>query len=113
METILDIPVRKTTVSRLDEVAWNELEFGKYMSDHMFTCHYRSGSWQQPRILPFQDISIPPTALALHYGQSVFEGMKAFRMEDGNINIFMMERHHQRLNRSLDRMCMPEIPYEI
>lgn len=113
METILDIPVRKTLHSRLGEVNWKQAEFGKYVSDHMFICQYKDGNWQEPRIEPFADISLSPTALALHYGQSVFEGMKAFRMEDGHVNIFRMERHHERLNRSLDRMCMPSIPYEL
>lgn len=113
METILDIPVRKTHHSRLGQVNWKQAEFGKYVSDHMFICQYKDGNWQEPRIEPFADISLSPTALALHYGQSVFEGMKAFRMEDGHVNIFRIERHHERLNRSLDRMCMPSIPYEL
>ncbi len=113
METIMEIPVVTTAHSRLREVNWKQAEFGKYVSDHMFICQYKNGNWQEPRIVPFQDISLSPTALALHYGQSVFEGMKAFRMVDGGVNIFRMERHHERLNRSLDRMCMPVIPYDL
>ena len=113
METIMEIPVVTTAHSRLREVNWKQAEFGKYVSDHMFICHYKNGNWHEPRIVPFQDISLSPTALALHYGQSVFEGMKAFRMVDGGVNIFRMERHHERLNRSLDRMCMPVIPYDL
>lgn len=113
MEAILDIPVNRTRQSALPEVDWNNLSFGHYVSDHMFVCRYKNGNWQQPQIMPFQNISLPPTALALHYGQSVFEGMKAFRMQDGSINIFRIETHHERLNRSLERMCMPAIPYEL
>ena len=113
MEAILDIPVRKTSHSALHEVNWKNLEFGKYVSDHMFICSYRNGEWLEPQIKPFQNISLSPTALVLHYGQSIFEGMKAFRMQDGNINIFRIDKHHERINISLDRMCMPPIPYEL
>lgn len=113
METILEIPVTKTGHSKLNEVNWKKAEFGKYVSDHMFTCTYKNGEWQDPEITPFQEISLSPTALALHYGQSVFEGMKAFRMKDDRVNIFRMQRHHDRLNRSLIRMCMPVIPFEL
>ena len=113
METILEIPVTKTSNSKLGEVNWKKAEFGKFVSDHMFTCTYKNGEWQEPEITPFQEIPLSPTTLALHYGQSVFEGMKAFRMEDGRVNIFRLDRHHRRLNRSLSRMCMPQIPYEL
>jgi branched-chain amino acid aminotransferase len=113
METILEIPVTQTTHSKLGEVNWEKAEFGKHVSDHMFTCTYKNGEWQDPEIIPFQDIALSPTTLALHYGQSVFEGMKAFRMKDDKVNIFRMERHHERLNRSLVRMCMPVIPVEL
>ena len=113
MEAIIDIPVKRTTNSRLHEVNWKHLEFGKYVSDHMFICTYKNGEWQEPQIKPFQNISVAPTMLALHYGQSIFEGMKAFRMQDGRINIFRPEKHFERINASLDRMCMPPIPYEL
>lgn len=113
MEAILDIPITKTKHSAIADVEWNSLSFGKYVSDHIFICHYKNGDWQDPKIVPFQNILLPPTALALHYGQAVFEGMKAFRMHDGGINIFRLDKHHERLNVSLHRMCMPSIPYEL
>lgn len=113
METILHIPVTKTEHSAIGAVDWNSLSFGHYVSDHLLTCRYRNGDWQQPRIVPFQNLSLPPTTLALHYGQSVFEGMKAFRQQDGRVNIFRPDKHHQRLNASLMRMCMPLIPYDL
>ena len=103
MEALLNIPVKRTTHSMRLEVDWNNLVFGHYVSDHLFHCQYKNGDWQSPQILPFQNLSLPPTALALHYGQSVFEGMKAFRMQDGRINIFRLDRHHERLNTSLQR----------
>ncbi|RYG43547.1 MAG: branched chain amino acid aminotransferase, partial [Chitinophagaceae bacterium] len=107
MEAIIDIPVTKANTSSLHEVDWKTLEFGKYVSDHMFICTYKNGEWQEPEIKPFQNISVSPTMLALHYGQSIFEGMKAFRMQDGSINIFRIDKHFERINASLDRMCMP------
>ena len=113
MELIADIPVLKTTQSRIKEVDFDQLEFGKYVSDHMLVCDFAKGKWHAPQILPYANLSLSPSTLALHYGQTVFEGMKAFRMEDGRINIFRIDRHYDRFVRSLDRMCMPAIPKEI
>jgi branched-chain amino acid aminotransferase len=114
---VMDISTRfktvKTKNSKLDQIDWEHLEFGKYVSDHMFVCDYIDGEWKEPSILPFENLSISPVALALHYGQSIFEGMKAFYMADGGINIFRIKKHHERLNRSLERMCMPSVPREI
>jgi branched-chain amino acid aminotransferase len=78
----------------------------------MFVCDYLNGEWKEPSIRPFENLSLSPVTLALHYGQSIFEGMKAFYMDDGNINIFRIKKHHERLNRSLERMCMPSISFE-
>ncbi len=113
MELIADIPVRRTTHSRINEVDFDHLEFGKHVSDHMLVCDYTNGKWHTPQIVPFANLSMSPTALALHYGQTVFEGMKAFRMADGRINIFRIEKHYERFVRSLERMCMAIIPKEI
>lgn len=87
--------------------------FGNAVSDHMFLATWSGGRWSDAHILPYGNLSISPVMLALHYGQSVFEGMKAFRTADGSINIFRIERHHQRLNKSLQRMCMPSLPFEL
>ena len=113
MELITDIAVRKTNHSKISEVDFDKLEFGKYIADHMLVCDYADGEWQQPMIVPFANLSINPATLALHYGQTVFEGMKAFRMVDGSINIFRIEKHYDRFVKSLDRMCMAAPPIEI
>ena len=113
MEAIADIPVRKTSHSKIHEVDFDQLEFGKYVSDHMLVCDYTNASWQIPQIMPYANLSLSPSTLALHYGQTVFEGMKAFRMEDGRINIFRIDRHYDRFVRSLERMCMAVVPKEI
>ncbi len=113
MEIITTIPVHRTKHSRISEVDFDHLEFGKYISDHMLVCDYANGEWRSPQILPYANLSLSPSALALHYGQTVFEGMKAFRMEDGSVNIFRIEKHYDRLVKSLERMCMAVIPKEI
>lgn len=113
MEIIAGIPVRKINSSRISEVDFDQLEFGKYIADHMLVCDYAQGEWKQPHIVPYANLSLSPSALALHYGQTVFEGMKAFRMQDGRINIFRMEKHYDRFVKSLQRMCMAVPPKEI
>jgi branched-chain amino acid aminotransferase len=113
MELLTDIIVKQTNRSRIAEVDFESLEFGKYVADHMLVCDYDDGEWQQPLIVPFANLSLNPATLALHYGQTVFEGMKAFRMNDGRINIFRIEKHYERLVRSLDRMCMAAPPKEV
>jgi len=112
MEILTDIVVRKTTASRMQEVNFEQLEFGKYIADHMLVADYDHGEWSSPMVVPFTNLSLSPTTLALHYGQTVFEGMKAFRMQDGRINIFRLDKHYERFVRSLERMCMAIPPKE-
>lgn len=111
--TMTPIDTRRILHSRLSEVDFDKLQFGQWTADHMLICDYDEGSWQEPRILPFANLALSPATLALHYGQTVFEGMKAFRMEDDSINIFRVERHYERFARSLDRMCMAIPPKEL
>lgn len=105
--------IRPVRQSKLAEVDFDALEFGKYVADHMLVCDYADGEWQQPMIVPYSNLSLNPATLALHYGQTVFEGMKAFRMTDGRINIFRMDKHYDRFARSLHRMCMAIPPADI
>ncbi|HMI68191.1 MAG TPA: hypothetical protein VK517_19255, partial [Cyclobacteriaceae bacterium] len=114
MNTLTDsIIVQKTKRSRISEIDFNNLEFGKHLSDHMLLVEYDKGQWLSPSVVPYADMTITPANLALHYGQSVFEGLKAYRNKDGNISIFRALKHHQRLLKSLERMCMPAIPEEL
>jgi branched-chain amino acid aminotransferase len=85
------------------------LPFGKIPTEHMFLAEYSEGGWHSARILPFADLTLSPLALCLHYGQTVFEGLKAFRQADGRINIFRLDRHGERFEKSLERMCMPAV----
>ncbi|HTB32118.1 MAG TPA: branched-chain amino acid aminotransferase [Bacteroidia bacterium] len=107
------IKIKKITKSRISEVDFNDLEFGKVISDHMVVSDYRDGEWNSLAIEPFGEISFTPTILALHYGQMVFEGMKAFRRKDGNVSLFRIEKHYERFIKSLERMCMPVMSYRL
>jgi len=107
------ISVRRTARSRLKEVDFNYLDFGRAISDHMLTAEYKNGEWGAPFIMPYGDLVLSPTILALHYGQSVFEGMKAFKMKDGKISVFRIKKHYSRFIKSLERMCMKPVPFEV
>jgi len=107
------ITVEKATASRIGEVDFNNLPFGKYFSDHMFIADYYDGDWHDCRIIPFQEYSIHPALSSLHYGQAIFEGMKAERDVDGNPIIFRPVKNLNRLNISADRMAMPELPEDL
>ncbi|WP_096200484.1 branched-chain amino acid aminotransferase [Bacillus sp. FJAT-45350] len=90
-----------------------ELVFGKFFSDHMFMMDYTEGTgWHDPKIVPYQPISMDPSAMILHYGQSVFEGLKAYLSNDNEVLLFRPEKNFERLNRSNERLCIPEVDEE-
>ncbi len=105
--------IQKQTLSKIPNLNVDSFKFGEYISEHMLVCDFKSGRWHSPQILPYGNFEISPSALALHYGQTVFEGMKAFKMDNGQINIFRMEKHYQRFMNSLERMGMPIMPQNI
>lgn len=107
------IPVERVKKSRIHETDFNNLEFGKYISDHMLIAAYRNGRWEDMKIVPFGEIPMTPAMLSLHYGQTVFEGLKAFQNANGDLSVFRMAKHSARLNKSLERMCMPAISEEM
>jgi len=113
MTGTLDIAIQKTLKSRINEVDLDNIPFGKVYSDHMFVADYKDGQWGDLRIVPYENLSLSPANAALHYGQSIFEGMKAHKGPDGRALVFRPEKNAQRFNRSAVRMCMPEIPEEI
>jgi branched-chain amino acid aminotransferase len=102
--------ITKTDSSRLQDVDFNNLVFGTKFSDHMLVCHFKNGAWQEPEIKPFGKMSFSPALHTLHYGQALFEGQKAYYMEDGRIGIFRPDANAKRLNHSADRMLMPLYP---
>ena len=113
MINTLDISIQKTEHSRISQVDFDNVPFGKVYSDHMFLANYKDGKWQNFRIEPYRNISLSPANSAIHYGQSIFEGMKAYKMKDGRVNIFRPTKNFQRMNHSADRMCMPQMPEEL
>lgn len=88
----------------------DHLPFGKYFTDHMFIMDYETGKgWYNPRIVPLQNLQMHPATMVLHYGQAIFEGLKAYRTDDGNILLFRPEKNMERINHSNERMCIPTI----
>lgn len=100
----------RNTQTRIDSLDFNNIPFGEVFSDHMFIADYADERWQNARIEPFRPIQMLPSNLALHYGQSIFEGMKATKDVEGNAVLFRPKMHAKRINRSAQRMCMPAIP---
>ncbi|MDD7675900.1 MAG: branched-chain amino acid aminotransferase [Eubacteriales bacterium] len=89
------------------------LEFGKFFTDHMFIMDYdRSSGWHDARIVPFGKIELHPACTALHYGSEIFEGLKAYRKADGSVQLFRPIENVRRMNRSAERLCLPQIPEE-
>ena len=102
--------VERTPVSRWSQVDWANLGFGGVYSDHMFTLDYREGEWHDPQICPYGPVPLAPGVASLHYGQTVFEGLKAFRGMDGVIRLFRPDANARRLAQSCERLCMPTLP---
>jgi len=107
------ISVNLTSKSHIHEVDFNNLPFGRVFSDHMFVADYKNGEWVDLRIVPFQNFTMHPANMAIHYGQSIFEGMKATKTDEGKAVLLRPEMHAIRLNNSAHRMCMPELPEDI
>jgi len=109
----INIQVNTVKTSKIDSIDFDNLSFGKVFSDHMFECDYVNGSWQNPTIKPYGPISLNPSAKIFHYGQSIFEGMKAYKDGNGEIFLFRPEENWLRLNKSASRLMIPEVPEEI
>ena len=113
MTDTLDIKISKTTNSRLPQTDFDNLPFGKTFSDHMLVADYEDGEWKNFEILPYGPIAMSPAISALHYGQSFFEGLKAYKHQDGKVSIFRPDKNAERLNKSAERLCMPELPEDL
>ena len=104
----MKIKIAKAKRSRIRTVDFSELGFGEYFSDHMLSMEYAKGAWSSPRIIPYGRLVLYPALCALHYGQMIFEGLKAFRTRTG-VCLFRPQRYLERLNRSARRLCIPEV----
>jgi len=105
--------INKTEKSRLQEIPLENLPFGKYFTDHMLEVDYVDGEWQSVEIKPFQPMLLSPSLAALHYGQAIFEGIKAYADQTGGVQIFRPIENYKRFNISAVRMQMPQVPEEI
>lgn len=103
------IPVNE---SRIHEVDFNNLVFGRKFSDHMFEMQYANGEWGEPTVKPYGTFEVSPAMNVFHYGQAVFEGMKAYYVDENTVHIFRPKTHHERFMNSCRRMCIPETSYE-
>ncbi|MDG4716717.1 branched-chain amino acid aminotransferase [Winogradskyella marincola] len=108
-----NIEIKKIEKSKVDTIDFNNIPLGTSFTDHMFICDYKDGEWQNPRIEPLALIPTHPAAMALHYGQAIFEGMKANVDADGTPMLFRADKNAARLNFSADRMGMPNVPEEL
>ncbi|MDB5271925.1 MAG: ilvE [Chitinophagaceae bacterium] len=107
------ISVEKVKQSRISQTDFSNLEFGAVYADHMLVSDYANKTWNNTRIVPFQPITMSPAASVLHYGQTIFEGMKAYRAKNGDVLIFRMDAHIARLNKSCERLCIPPLDENI
>ena len=108
--TMQEIRVEKTTAPKAKPTDSAKLGFGNIFTDHMFIMNYDEGQgWHDPRIVPYGPLALDPAAMCLHYGQEVFEGMKAYRTPEGKVVLFRPEKNMARLNLSNDRLCIPLI----
>ena len=109
----LTINTTRTSESKINQVDWENLPFGRVFSDHMLIMDYADGAWKQPEIVPFANLSMHPAMSAVHYGQSIFEGMKAYRSVANEVLIFRPEMNAARFRESCERMCMPAISDDV
>jgi len=113
MVEALNITIKRVTRSNLPNIDFSNIAFGKVYSDHMFMADYEHGEWGNFSIIPYGHLNLSPATCALHYGQSVFEGLKAYKSPDGEVLVFRPHENFKRMNLSAKRICMPEIPEDV
>ncbi|MBT8259656.1 MAG: branched-chain amino acid aminotransferase [Bacteroidia bacterium] len=104
------IDIETASESKIGQVDFEHIEFGKIFTDHLFECDYKDGAWQTPKIRPYGPFSLDPGARVFHYGQAVFEGMKAYKDEQGGIWLFRPDENFRRINKSAKRLAIPDFP---
>lgn len=105
-----ELIIETAKTSKINTLDFDNLAFGTVFTDHMFVCEYKEGMWQTPKIQPYQAMTFEPSARVFHYGQAVFEGMKAYKDQEGNIFLFRPDENFKRINKSSARLAMPEFP---
>ena len=107
------IEINKAATSKINEVDFENLSFGSVFTDHLFECDFKNGEWQKPVIKPYAPFLLEPSARVFHYGQAIFEGMKAYKDENDDIWLFRPDENYRRFNSSAVRMAMPEVPEDV
>jgi branched-chain amino acid aminotransferase len=105
--------IEKIAKSKISEVDFNNLTFGKNFTDHMFECDYENEKWQTPQIVPYHPLTLDPSAKVFHYGQAVFEGMKAYKDDNDDVWLFRPDQNQERINKSAERLDMPAFPKDL
>ena len=113
MIAVADFNITKVERSKLNEMSLDNIPFGKYFTDHMLEVDYEDGEWKTVEIKPYQPLLLSPSLAALHYGQAIFEGIKAYKDQNGDPYVFRPFDNFKRFNISAERMAMPQIPEEI
>jgi len=108
-----DIKINHIENSRLKDISLENIPFGKYFTDHMLEADYENGEWKLAQIRPYQNLSMAPSMASLHYGQAIFEGIKAYKSPDNEVYVFRPYDNFRRFNQSAERMQMPAVPEEI
>ncbi len=109
----MDIKIQQVETSKIESVDFSNLSFGQVFTDHMLVCSYANGEWESPEIIPYGPMTFDPSARVFHYGQAVFEGMKAYKDDSGDIFLFRPDESIKRLNASSERLAIPALPEEI
>lgn len=113
IQEVIDIQINKTTHSRIKDIDFENLVFGKNFADHMLISDFADNKWGTPQIVPYGKMEMEPSISAIHYGQSIFEGLKAYRSPEGDVLLFRPDMNARRLNHSARRMCMAELPEDL
>ena len=108
-----NLKILKTEKSKIQDVDFNNFSFGSVFTDHMFECDFIDGKWINPTIKPYQAISVEPSASVFHYGQAIFEGMKAYKDKNDEVWLFRPDQNFERINKSAVRMAIPEFPKDL
>jgi branched-chain amino acid aminotransferase len=107
------IEIIKAATTKINEVDFEHLSFGSVFTDHLFECDFKDGEWQKPVIKPYAPFLLDPSTRVFHYGQAIFEGMKAYKDDNNDIWLFRPDENYKRFNNSAVRLAMPEVPEEV
>ena len=113
LKTTSEIDIVRANSSKINDVDFENLTFGSVFTDHMLVCDFKDGKWDKPTIKPYEPFLIDPSAKVFHYGQAIFEGMKAYKDEHDDVWLFRPDQNFYRFNKSAVRMAMPEVPEEV